>query len=763
MIHPMAPEPLCFGRNYRLSRLSLSRLLSRVLMLSLLAALVMHSLKAQTADETLTKVKEVLALPDAVADAATKKVRLQGVVVEVAAKGEEFSLHDGEACISVIVAGEAAPPTMGDKVEVEGSVISEPFFERKRTRIKSSRLTALGTAPLPEPTPVIIGDAATFKHLDQWVSVEGTVLQVRSSMSLFTIQMASGAASCNVLIRQWPRTEIPRDWIGGRVRVTGVNRAYLPGSNFLSVVATSQSQATVIKTGVVDPLDAPLTTVSALIESPPAKDERVKLTGTLLGATSGNVFYARSDDGGAFSFYMLLPIDEDKTGRFSTPIIMPKCNPGDVLEVVGTPSRVKKGVHLDFGVVRVLKSGPVPAAAATDITTVASGRHIHDLVELHGRLLSQDDVLVAPGRWRTTMKLGDGDQTIIAFMDASARGTMTHFGPDSRLRVRGIVTAAYYPEIRVWLPTADDVLSLGVATEVVTRRLWIGLSIASGFVVLLIGWAFILHRSRVTVRELNASLETRVSERTAELAAAKDDLARALSQERELHELKSRFVSLVSHEFRTPLGITMSAVEVLRHYGGKITPEKHAELHEDIHSATLQMSGLMEQVLLLGRAEAGKIGWHPTRVDLLLLGEKIVDESLSSTNARCPVRFTAEGDFDGAMMDESLVRHIIGNLLSNAVKYSPQGSPVEITISREGDEAVIKVQDQGIGIPLADQAKLYEAFHRASNVGETPGTGLGLLLVKHCVDLHQGSIQMQSEEGVGTTFTVRLPMISSAA
>lgn len=738
-----------------------SRRWSRSFILAFLVSTFNHSLSAQSSEETITRVNQVLALPSDVAEAGTKKVRMQGVVVEVSAKGEEFSLHDGDACISVMVAGDASTPAVGDKVEIEGSVFSEPFFERKRRRVKTSKLTTLGTAPLPEAKPVSIGDAATFKHLDQWVSVEGTVLQVRSSMSLFTIQMASGGTSCNALIRQWPRTAIPRDWIGGRVRVTGVNRAYLPGSNFLSVVAASQSQVTVVKTGVVDPLDAPFTKVSDLSASAPNNEERVKLKGTLLGATTGNVFYARSEDGGAFSFYMLLPIDEDKSGRFSTPIIQPKCSPGDVLEVVGIPSRVKKGVHLDFGVVHVLHPGPVPAATATDIATVSAGKHIHDLVEFDGRLLSQDDVLVAPGRWRTTIKLGDGEQTVIAFLDASSRGTVTHFNTDSRLHVRGVVTASYYPEIRVWLSTPSDVQSLGVATEVVTRRLWIGLAIAAGIVVSLVGWAFMLQRSRLAIRELNANLEARVTERTAELAAAKDDLAHALSQERELGELKSRFVSLVSHEFRTPLGITMSAVEVLRHFGNKIAPEKHAELYNDIHAATLQMSGLMEQVLLLGRAEAGKIGWQPMPTDLKTLCEKIVDEVLSATNSRCPVTFISKGDFGEAMMDESLIRHIAGNLLSNAVKYSPENSPVTFTLLREGEEVILKVQDRGIGIPKADQAKLFEAFHRASNVGETPGTGLGLLLVKQCVDQHRGCIQMESEEGRGTTFVVRLPLVST--
>lgn len=728
-----------------------------VLLLVLLTGMNMHPLRAQKADGLLTKVREVLALPDAVAETGTKSVRLRGVVTDVSMNRDEFSLHDGEACISVVVGGSVA--RLSDEVEVDGIVVSEAHLDRKRIRVKSGKVTVLSAGQLPEAKSVSLEDAGKFKHLDQWVSVEGMVLQVRSSMSLFTIQMVSEAAVCNVLVRDWPRDAIPRDWIGGRVRVVGINRAYLPGNGFLSVVSPSPDQVTVLKTGVVDPLDAPVTTVDALIKQGFVQKERVKLTGTLLAATSGNVFYARGENGGAFSFYLLHPIDEDKSGRFSTPIIMPKCQPGDTLEVVGIPSRVEPGVHLNFGVARVLRSDPSPPAVPADIASVAAGNYVHDLVEVQGRLMSLDDVLVAPGRYRTTMKLNDADHTIIAYLDAPTRGALTHLEQDHLLLVRGIVTGApHFPEIRLWVPTPEDLQSLGVATDVVTRRLWLGLVIAGVIVIMLVGWAFMLRRSHTVVRELNASLETRVAERTAELAAAKDDLARALSQERELSELKTRFVSLVSHEFRTPLGVTMSAVEVLRHYRERITPEKHDELLEDIHSATLRMSGMMEQVLLLGRAEAGKIDWRPSPLDLPELCGKLVDEGISSTHRRCPVRLTVEGDFSCALMDEALVRHIIGNLLSNAVKYSPEGSPVDFKLCREGDEAVFTVQDRGIGIPAADQVRLFEAFQRASNVGEIPGTGLGLLLVKRCVELHHGRIDVQSQEGVGTTFTVRLPV-----
>lgn len=108
--------------------------------------------------------------------------------------------------------------------------------------------------------------------------------------------------------------------------------------------------------------------------------------------------------------------------------------------------------------------------------------------------------------------------------------------------------------------------------------------------------------------------------------------------------------------------------------------------------------------------------------------------------------------------DESLLRHIFANLLANSVKYSPEGSEVHFNVGREGGYAVCRVVDQGCGIPPADQKRLFQAFHRGSNVGQIPGTGLGLLIVQRCVNLHGGEIQFASAEGKGTTFTVRLPL-----
>ena len=269
-------------------------------------------------------------------------------------------------------------------------------------------------------------------------------------------------------------------------------------------------------------------------------------------------------------------------------------------------------------------------------------------------------------------------------------------------------------------------------------------------------------RAEEAMQALNQTLEKRVAERTADLEAAQADLHRALDKERELGEMKSRFVGMVSHEFRTPLGVTMSAVEVLRHYDDKLPPDQRRELCDDIHSATKEMAGLMEHMLVLGRVEAGKIGFKPLPLDLVGLLEKCVEEQNAVAAGKCPIQLEVDAEPRGAVGDETLLRHIFGNLISNAVKYSRDGEAVRIRVARQGAEAVCSIEDRGIGIPEADQATLFESFTRASNVGEIPGTGLGLVIVKRCVEYHRGSITLNSVLGEGSTFTVALPLFETS-
>lgn len=237
-----------------------------------------------------------------------------------------------------------------------------------------------------------------------------------------------------------------------------------------------------------------------------------------------------------------------------------------------------------------------------------------------------------------------------------------------------------------------------------------------------------------------------------------ETIRRALENERELGELRARFTAIVSHEFRTPLGIIMSAIELLRNYFDRLDGARRHELFEDIHGATRRMGVLMEQVLVLGRGDAGKLNFSPEPLDLGQLCLKVAEESKMAAEARCHVVTTLENDISGATADEPLLRHIFSNLLTNAAKYSPAGSEASFLIRREDGDAVFIVEDKGIGIPKDDHSRMFEAFQRATNVGEIPGSGLGLLIAKRCAELHGGSITFVSEPGLGTVFTVRLPI-----
>lgn len=255
-----------------------------------------------------------------------------------------------------------------------------------------------------------------------------------------------------------------------------------------------------------------------------------------------------------------------------------------------------------------------------------------------------------------------------------------------------------------------------------------------------------LHRKKVKL--------ARSAERNAELE-------RALAKERELGEMKSSFVSLVSHEFRTPLGVIMSSVEVLREYFDRLPPEKRQRQLDMIFRSTKNLASLIEEVLLLGRVDEGRMQFKPEPLDLEKCCRALADEAVSATSGACPILFKTESPLAGAASDEALLRHILGNLLSNAVKYSEPGAPVDFTAARQNGSVIFTVRDRGIGIPPEDQAKLFTSFTRGSNVGNRPGTGLGLVLVQKCVCLHGGALDIQSAPGAGTTVTVRLPVFEN--
>ena len=236
------------------------------------------------------------------------------------------------------------------------------------------------------------------------------------------------------------------------------------------------------------------------------------------------------------------------------------------------------------------------------------------------------------------------------------------------------------------------------------------------------------------------------------------EIREALKQQKALNELRSRFVAMTSHEFRTPLAAILSAGELLRDYGDRLPPQERTELLDSISAAVQRMSRMMDRVLLLGKADAQMLDFEPQELDLVPLCRKFIDEARAQhPDATCEVVTRFDPALRRGLYDEKLLRHIFGNLLSNALKYSPLGGTVEFRLDAEGSGTRFEVRDQGIGIPAEELAHLFESFHRASNVGGIQGTGLGLAIVRNAVQMHGGRIAVESTPGAGTCFTVWLP------
>ncbi|HEY9670659.1 MAG TPA: ATP-binding protein [Waterburya sp.] len=240
---------------------------------------------------------------------------------------------------------------------------------------------------------------------------------------------------------------------------------------------------------------------------------------------------------------------------------------------------------------------------------------------------------------------------------------------------------------------------------------------------------------------------------------AEKRIRQALEKEKELSELKSRFIAITSHEFRTPLATIHSSSVLLERYCRDSMNEKKGKHFQQIQTSIDQMLHLLDDVLVIGKADAGKLEFKPAPLDLLAFSRSLVEELQLNAGSQHTITFISSGESTNACMDEKLLRRILTNLISNAIKYSIEGGEVVFQLSCQDEAATFCVQDQGIGIPLDDQKQLFTPFYRATNVSKIKGTGLGLSIVKKCVDLHGGQIFVDSEFGRGTKFTVKLPLV----
>lgn len=243
-----------------------------------------------------------------------------------------------------------------------------------------------------------------------------------------------------------------------------------------------------------------------------------------------------------------------------------------------------------------------------------------------------------------------------------------------------------------------------------------------------------------------------------EFKASQEKIEKALERERELNEMKSNFVSMTSHEFRTPLTTIKMNVDLLNHKLEKIKGSEQVQSNLlKIENEVERLKSLMNDILTIGKIEAGKIEVNLQKTNIVYLVNKVIGQSFGSQSDGRKVAVSVYGKEKEAFVDSGIFEHIITNLISNAFKYSEGNDEPELNIEFKKDHLLLMVRDHGIGIPKKELGHVFDTFFRASNVGNIQGSGMGLAIVNQFITLHQGSMEVKSEEGLGTTIYLKIP------
>jgi len=273
----------------------------------------------------------------------------------------------------------------------------------------------------------------------------------------------------------------------------------------------------------------------------------------------------------------------------------------------------------------------------------------------------------------------------------------------------------------------------------------------------------IIQEANKEIQKLNSELEERVNQRTEELAKAirkieqsQEEVMRALKKERELNNMKSQFVTIASHEFRTPLATILSSAALIGRYAKSEEEDKRQKHVSRIKSAVTNLTEILNDFMSIGKLEEGRIHSVPVFTMLPDFCQGLTEEIKGLCKEGQQILFTHEGNSE-VWVDKQLLRNVIFNLLSNAIKYSDPYKLIRLNVKADGKIIFIEIIDQGIGIPESDQIHIFDRFFRAQNAGNAQGTGLGLNIVQNYVDLMGGEVSFISTMGKGTTFTIKLP------
>ncbi|MBE9228179.1 PAS domain S-box protein [Phormidium sp. LEGE 05292] len=236
------------------------------------------------------------------------------------------------------------------------------------------------------------------------------------------------------------------------------------------------------------------------------------------------------------------------------------------------------------------------------------------------------------------------------------------------------------------------------------------------------------------------------------------EINKALCKQRQLHQMKARLISIVSQEIRTPLANIFASAEILTNYSQEWSQERKTQQLQNLQASVKYIHQLFNDLILISEAEAGKLQISASILDVEQFCQKLISQTPFDEEKRTKINFYAKCEHTNACLDRKLLRYILANLLSNAIRYSPEGGEIQFDLMTKDKQIIFCIKDSGIGIPGEDRAHIFEWFYRGSNIGNVEGIGLGLSVVKQCVELHKGNITIESEVGVGTTVTVTLPM-----
>lgn len=661
-------------------------------------------------------------------------------------------LQDESGAIGIIRSGFSQPVKAGDVVEVTGTTT----LQGQTVGLTGVSLKQIGTAPLPaaEPQATEKLDAAA-NH--QRVRLKGIIHEVGVGSGMMILQVYSGRGS---FMAMWPAdppakdASIPKprlDLLDAEVILEGAAAPLHTQSGVnagfrLILPSPEPPHLQIVKRGSADPFTRPLKTVAELRSLKSQDNQRWRLRGVVTYWSDAQWFHFQDETGNARCNNSHF-IPRGIGWPYRTERSEPALKPGDEIELVGMPVFIPTGQvsisRCEWRVVGHTEPPPFeplsaksvkgpdfegrPASVTGRVVDMSVGRDYQGFA-VHTLWMESDEVpfsAIVQKRTEGTLPVKAGDHVRLTGVLATSPGVVGR--GVFRVNLNDFSAIHPIPPPPVWQDANLLRWLLSCIAVIGVAAVWIWL------------------------------LRRQVAVQTTQLRENASRLEEQLEREKELGEMKSRFVFTVSHEFRNPLAAILSCSDVLQRLKTRISTEDYNRQIEGIRDNVRRMADMMEEVLLFGRAESGRLCCDPQPHDVGALLAVAVDHVRSAGNADTRVVLRVPDSIPSLLLDATLIRHIVDNLLGNAVKYSPADAGIIVEARHEKGVLGIRVRDHGAGIPPQDRKRIFEPFQRGTNVGHAAGSGLGLSIAQRCTSAHGGTITCEEVDGEGACFAVHIP------